>query len=921
MRVVILGLLLIVCLSSQGQDIAPYFTNYLKTDYKGDNSNWDITEHPDGTMYVANNQNLLSFNGDFWTTYMLPSKGIFRSVNVINDTLYSGSYQQFGYWIKNHENELVYKSISNSLGPNSFNNDEIWKIIPFGDEILFQSFNKMYRYSTRTKKVQVLPFGNISAVYSFLIDENLYIGTKYNGIYKIVGDSVIQLEWSKSLMNYTIQSVVDYKGGLLIATQVNGLYYYKDSVLKKWDFDSFDEMEYLEINNLMVVGDLICVGTINNGLMVYAAGGKLKHVYNKKNGLANNTVLRQYLDKQNNLWLALDNGLSKIFLTKEIYAYNDKSGLLGTVYCIESDGDQLLVGSNHGVFNLKGTQLEFLKDSNGQVWNLTKVGDEIICGHNNGTYSIKNNEFKLISSINGGMDFVNISDTEYYLQPNYSGITRYQKKNGVWETFRFEGIDFPVKGIYFDENEELWVDAAHKGIFRYKISDDYKELIQLKSFDNSEIPYEMFAIGLQIFLTKKQEVYRYDALHATLERDTLLENKVRSFTNIEGISNELLIVKDLNSLRITSKTGDKLFNFNEALIFSRIVKNSPSAKKLEKDLYLYLDDGFLKVVPTALDATSNPTNISLEAVSVNGKTVKLNGLIDIPFKKNSINFKFSSHTPETLSLPLYSFKLEGYDKNWSTPNTTSKVAYQNLLPGDYKFKVRVIGGDSNIEKTLFSFSVLQPWYFSIWAWLLYLIALTGVLLLVHFYNKNKFNRKKNILEKELEYKQKLSFQKQDFENNSKIIQLEQDKLKSLLKSKSKELATYAALMAKKEEMLNEIEREIVKSNIKKENKTLYSKLMNIKEEQSNSENDWALFDKNFSEVHEDFFKNLQVKFPDLTPKDLKMCAYLIMHLSSKEIAPLVGITYRSVELHRYRLRKKFELPKNQNLVKFLHKLL
>ena len=90
----------------------------------------------------------------------------------------------------------------------------------------------MYRYSTRTKKVQVLPFGNISAVYSFLIDENLYIGTKYNGIYKIVGDSVIQLEWSKSLMNYTIQSVVDYKGGLLIATQVNGLYYYKDSVLK-----------------------------------------------------------------------------------------------------------------------------------------------------------------------------------------------------------------------------------------------------------------------------------------------------------------------------------------------------------------------------------------------------------------------------------------------------------------------------------------------------------------------------------------------------------------------------------------------------------------------------------------------------------------------------------------------------------------
>ncbi len=148
-----------------------------------------------------------------------------------------------------------------------------------------------------------------------------------------------------------------------------------------------------------------------------------------------------------------------------------------------------------------------------------------------------------------------------------------------------------------------------------------------------------------------------------------------------------------------------------------------------------------------------------------------------------------------------------------------------------------------------------------------------------------------------------------------------EKLKTQLKSKSKELASYAALMAKKEDMLNEIEKEILKSNIKKENKKLYSKLMNIKEQQSNSQNDWALFDRNFNEVHDDFFKNLQKKFPDLTPKDLKMCAFLTMNLSSKEIAPLVGITYRSVELHRYRLRKKFDLPKNKNLVKFLHNVL
>ncbi len=920
MRVFLFGLFLTTCFTLQGQEIAPYFTNYLKTDYKGENTNWDITQHPDGTIYVANNKNLLAFNGDYWTKHNLPSNAIFRSVKVINDTLYSGSYHQFGYWLKNDNNELQYTSISDSFDQKLFNNDEIWKIIPFGKEILFQSFNKIYRYNSQNKKINVLSLGNISAVYSFLIHDDLYIGTKNNGIYKMEKDKIIPLDWSGPLKDFAIQGIAEYNDGLLIATQINGVYFYKNSVLKKWSFSSFDEMEYLEINNLKVVGDLICVGTINNGLMVYNSEGLLKHIYNKKSGLANNTVLRQFLDDQNNLWLALDNGLAKIFLNKEVYAYNDKSGLLGTVYSVAHDDKNLFVGSNHGVFLLKDSQLDFLKGSNGQVWDLTKVEDEIICGHNNGTYSIKNNKFSLISNTNGGMDFANISGTNYYLQPNYAGITRYHKINGVWESFRFTELDFPVEGIYFDENQHLWVDAAHKGIFKYEISNDFRKLKLLKSFNNSKTPYEIFVIGSQIFLTKRNEIYRYDPLHDVLARDSILEKKMYPFKSVAGINKELLVIKNSNSLRISTITGDHLYNFNEELINSRIVKNSPSAKKINDELFLFLDDGFLKVKPSLFQKSSNLNNLSLEMVKVNGNSVPLNAAVDIPFKKNTISLRFSSHTPGTMSLPIYSFKLEGYDKNWSTPSVISHVAYQNLHPGNYNFKVRKINIDNNIEKTLFSFSVLQPWYFSNWAWLGYSILLILILFLIHFYNKSKFNRKKKLLERELEYKQKLNFQKQDFENNNRIIQLEQDKLKTQLKSKSKELASYAALMAKKEDMLNEIEREIVKSNIKKENKTLYSKLMNIKEQQSNSQNDWALFDKNFSEVHDDFFKNLQLKFPDLTPKDLKMCAYLIMNLSSKEIAPLVGITYRSVELHRYRLRKKFDLPKNQNLVKFLHKV-
>jgi DNA-binding CsgD family transcriptional regulator len=96
--------------------------------------------------------------------------------------------------------------------------------------------------------------------------------------------------------------------------------------------------------------------------------------------------------------------------------------------------------------------------------------------------------------------------------------------------------------------------------------------------------------------------------------------------------------------------------------------------------------------------------------------------------------------------------------------------------------------------------------------------------------------------------------------------------------------------------------------------------MDIKDRQSNSQNEWKLFEKNFHEVHDDFFKILQNKYSGLTPGDLKLCAFLRMNLSSKEIAPLIGITFRSIELHRYRLRKKFHLSKKDNLVKILMNL-
>ena len=81
--------------------------------------------------------------------------------------------------------------------------------------------------------------------------------------------------------------------------------------------------------------------------------------------------------------------------------------------------------------------------------------------------------------------------------------------------------------------------------------------------------------------------------------------------------------------------------------------------------------------------------------------------------------------------------------------------------------------------------------------------------------------------------------------------------------------------------------------------------------------EWKQFATHFDNTHGDFLKALKEKYPGLTPSELKLCTYLVINLSTKEIAQLLNISVRGVEISRYRLRKKLQIPTETNLYEFL----
>ena len=160
-------------------------------------------------------------------------------------------------------------------------------------------------------------------------------------------------------------------------------------------------------------------------------------------------------------------------------------------------------------------------------------------------------------------------------------------------------------------------------------------------------------------------------------------------------------------------------------------------------------------------------------------------------------------------------------------------------------------------------------------------------------------------------------------NEKQISKLQTEKLQAELASKNRELANSAMTLVYKNELLQKLSDEIAKlkdENGKKLSDDQTRKIQKVINDGMNDERDWHLFENSFNEAHESFFKKLKAQHPDLVPNDLKLCAYLRMNMSSKEMSSLLNISLRGVEIRRYRLRKKLEVPHDKNLTEFLMEL-
>jgi DNA-binding CsgD family transcriptional regulator len=173
-------------------------------------------------------------------------------------------------------------------------------------------------------------------------------------------------------------------------------------------------------------------------------------------------------------------------------------------------------------------------------------------------------------------------------------------------------------------------------------------------------------------------------------------------------------------------------------------------------------------------------------------------------------------------------------------------------------------------------------------------------------------------QKQLQYMHQLELEKSEKE----IVKLKNEKLEGEIGHKNSELATSAMHLVQKRAMLGKIRSDLNDLLKKIDNEHLsneFKRVIKILGEDDKVDENWEHFAHHFDKIHTDFLVVLKNRYPLLTASDLKLCAYVRMNLSSKEIAQLMNISIRGVEIGRYRLRKKLGLAKETNLFEFLLK--
>jgi ligand-binding sensor domain-containing protein/DNA-binding CsgD family transcriptional regulator len=924
--------LLVITFFGYSQELPPII-NYTSATYGAGNQDWMISQDKNNFLFFANNDGLLEFNGASWNLYNSPNETIIRSVKVINNLIYTGCYMEFGFWKRHTNGQLVYTSLSSKIKNQLIDDEQFWNILNYDQWVIFQSLSRIYIYDIETKKINIItpPKGVWK---SFKTNNSFYFQTLGEGLFEIENGKSKLVCNNAILKNNKIVNIFTIDNQLLIATQQSGFYKFDGKALSKYSMIADSELNLNSIYCCQLLSNQsIAVGTISNGIYIITKEGAIQYHIVQNKGISNNTVLSIFEDIDKNIWLGLDNGINCINLQSPVTSFTDETGILGTVYTSILYQRKLFIGTNQGLFYKNydtNEELKFIPGTKGQVWSLFEHDGSLFCGHDSGTFIIENTIAKSIFSQSGTWKFENVEgNSNLLLQGNYYGVSVLERKNNLW-SFRnkISGFDYSSKHFEITKSNQIFVSHEYKGIFRFKVDDKFEKASELVTFKNPKAGKNacLTKYNNTIYYAYKKGIFKLNSATNEFKKDYLLSS---IFEKDEYTSGKL-IVDTSNKIWLFSKNYIHYFSLSKlnydlkqnTIPIPASLTNSmlgyENITQISNSIYLIgTTNGYYIININDLSFKNysiSITNVNSNKVNEEIKNCSITEEGKFGYNENNITFNFTVPEYNKYINAEYQYKLEGMQDNWSEWSSKATINFKNLEPGDYVFKVRSKIGNSLPENTAsYKFTIHKPWYSTNLAVLIYFLLF---IISAYYINKAYRNYYSIQSEKLIEENNRL-LEISALENEQQLMKLKNEQLSQDFDTKNRELAVSNMSLIKKNELLSIIKDDLKKSSEENNGRSLKSVISTINRNITQEDSSWNVFKEAFDSADKDFLNRVKGIHPSLTPNDLRLCAYLRLNLSSKEIAPLLNISVRSIEIKRYRLRKKMDLTHQQGLVEYI----
>ena len=790
--------------------------NYSHEVYKAHYQNWFITQDKHGFIYAGNGDGILEFDGASWRLISAPGLQAVRTVVTDkNNRKWVGADRELGFLAPDSLGLLQFTSLKDKVPSSHALTGNIWQIFPDGERVLFVTDRTIYCWEDNAIRIISSP-GKIYREYQ--IHDVVYFDISGKGMYELKGDTLELIPGGEKFRDIGAVVAIPYgPSKVLFVSSTSEMYVYDGKSVESLEHEL---ASYLKANSIYAARSMsdtsFAFATLRGGVALMDRKGKSLGKIAEDDGILNNQVYGLTTDQANALWLAAQTGISKVALQLPYHNFDQRSGLQGTVSAIARHQGVLYVGTFSGLFRLipkpRGQKAVFerIAGIDSGCFSLLSIGEDLLAATANGTFRVGGKNVEQLNKLAGCRTlYASPKDSSLVFVGHMHGVSTLVHKGTRWQyEADLDLVQDDIFSVSMDDTGTLWLGTSTKKVIEtvYNRQSEGAEEANLgvvpPKSDHKGLPEgstNLFLINDTIYVVSNGlggPLFRYNRTNRTFLPD-------RSLGRLFGLDSLWLypIASQDNGRYLLLESmpeQDRKYRFSAA----RKGNGAYTIKRL-------YDEGFRSTTETRLywdrdevvwmggemvtkyDLTNEynferPYDTYIRKVIIGRDSMIFGGISsgfkepELPFSTGSIRFEFAANSPGDPSSNKYQYRLEGFEDNWSDWTVETKKDYTNLPEGSYTFMARAktlygITGDSDA----FRFIILAPWYRTLWAYLLYLLAAIAFLWLFFQWRAKQLIAKNEALE------QVVAIRTAEVRHQANQLKIQAEKLRELDKAKSR----------------------------------------------------------------------------------------------------------------------------------------